>query len=138
MFNSEIIPMGEAATTQEEASEPHSDAPLSVAQGRREERYCKLSAIKRTYAVVEATAISLAKLDTDEATTQLEELLNYLQLAAGVAQFSSSVTLAVRPELAQTGGKPQLTKIPLYRVIDPYGNMSYQSGRPANAGLPFF
>ncbi|KAK5981881.1 hypothetical protein GCK32_007917 [Trichostrongylus colubriformis] len=39
----------------------------SEAQRRREERYHKLSAIKSTYAVVEATATSLAKVDTEEA-----------------------------------------------------------------------
>ncbi|KAK6013719.1 hypothetical protein OSTOST_20940 [Ostertagia ostertagi] len=96
-------------------SEPHLDEPTISAQERREARYHKLSAIKSTYAVVEATATSLARLDTDEAMEQLEEILCHMQLAAGVAQPPSSSTLAVRPELAQTGGKPQLTKIQLYQ-----------------------
>ncbi|KAK6032115.1 hypothetical protein OSTOST_01712, partial [Ostertagia ostertagi] len=75
----------------------------------------KLSAIKSAYAVLEATATSLAKHDTDEAMEQLEEILCYIQLAAGVAQSSSSGTVAVRPELAQAGGKPQLAKIQLHQ-----------------------
>ncbi|KAK5974864.1 MULE domain-containing protein [Trichostrongylus colubriformis] len=93
-------------------SQLESGAPTSPQQ-RREERYHKLSAIKSTYAVVEATATSLAKVDTDEAMQQLEEILAHLQLAAGVAQPPSS--LAVRLELAQSGAKPQLSKIPLYQ-----------------------
>ncbi|KAK5966562.1 MULE domain-containing protein [Trichostrongylus colubriformis] len=92
---------------------PEFGAQTSEAQRRREERYHKLSAIKSTYAVVEATATSLAKVDTEEAMQQLEEILAHLQLAAGVAEPPSS--LAVRPELAQSGGKPQLSKIPLYQ-----------------------
>ncbi|KAK6057522.1 hypothetical protein COOONC_04961 [Cooperia oncophora] len=93
--------------------EADSDAPITVAQERREARYQKLSAIKSTYAVVEAAATSLAKVDTDEAMEQLEEILCYLQLAAGIAQPPSSSSLAVLPELAQIGGKPQLTKAKL-------------------------
>lgn len=84
-------------------------------QEHREARYQTLHAIKSTYAVVEAAATSLAKSNTEEAKTKLEEILAHLQLAAGVVEPYSSTALAPRPEMAKIGGKPQIAKIQLHR-----------------------
>ncbi|KAK6021925.1 hypothetical protein OSTOST_12392 [Ostertagia ostertagi] len=113
------LPVETAVMASEEAMFCHpeldSEAPSTAEQERREARYNKLSSIKSVYAVVQASATSLAKTDTDEAMQQLEKILGYMELAAEVAQTSSSSALAVRPKLAGVGGKPQLTKVELYQ-----------------------
>ncbi|KAK6017701.1 hypothetical protein OSTOST_16774, partial [Ostertagia ostertagi] len=113
------LPVETAVMASEEAMFCHPEldleAPSTAEQERREARYNKLSSIKSVYAVVQASATSLAKTDTDEAMQQLEKILGYMELAAEVAQTSSSSALAVRPKLAGVGGKPQLTKVELYQ-----------------------
>ncbi|VDP50713.1 unnamed protein product [Heligmosomoides polygyrus] len=66
--------------------------------------YCECN--PETYAVINSGVTALAKVDTEEAMQKLEEVLAYLELAAGVVQSSTGHGLAPRPEMAETGGKP--------------------------------
>ncbi|KAK6047541.1 hypothetical protein COOONC_14956, partial [Cooperia oncophora] len=119
ILNPDRLPVETLATTSQvtvsSSSEVDLGEPITPAQERREARYQKLGAIRSAYAVIDGAATVLAKDDTDEAMQHLEEILCYMQLAAKVAQPSPSSSLAARPEMTQSGGKPQLTKMQLYQ-----------------------
>ncbi|KAK6021027.1 zinc finger, C2H2 type [Ostertagia ostertagi] len=82
-------------------------------QNRREQRYQKLNEIMSTYAAVEMSAKSLAKVDSDESMKKLEKILEHLKLAADVVRMPGPGDLAPRPELAKEGAKPHLQHIEL-------------------------
>lgn len=109
--------IGETSTAQEDGSCAYSSEVQSTAisgeEEHRQARYQTLNAIRDTYAVVEAAAKSLARMNTDEAKMKLDEILAHLQLAADVAQPYTSTSYAPRPEMTQIGGKPKIAKIPL-------------------------
>nr|CDJ82349.1 Protein Y54G2A.20 [Haemonchus contortus] len=111
----EGLPPTERAIPTVPTLEPLIDMSAAPAQERREARNHLFNAIKSTYAVVEANASSLTKLDTDEAMDHLKKILHHIQLAAEIGPPFPSSTLAVRPELAQIGGKPELSRIPLHQ-----------------------
>ncbi|VDP30576.1 unnamed protein product [Heligmosomoides polygyrus] len=71
--------------------------------------------IKMT-AIIEARAVSMAKVDSSEAETILEDAVNQLQVVAKTLGESQTEQLIPRPEMARVGAKPHISCVPLYQV----------------------
>ncbi|VDP15245.1 unnamed protein product [Heligmosomoides polygyrus] len=89
---------------------------VTEAQIRQDERWQKLSIIKRVYATIEANATARAKCDTDEAVAKLDLAIKYLNMAATALHLPQTNSLAARPEMQCSGTKPKLSKLPIYQV----------------------
>lgn len=67
-------------------------------------------------AIIEARAVSMAKVDSSEAETILEDAVNQLQVVAKTLGESQTEQLIPRPEMARVGAKPHISCVPLYQV----------------------
>ncbi|VDL77847.1 unnamed protein product [Nippostrongylus brasiliensis] len=66
-----------------------------------------------TCAIIETKATSLAKVDTDEAVSELKEALAHLQLAVEAMHGPETASPVARPEMMGIEAKPKLSKVPL-------------------------
>ncbi|VDP16458.1 unnamed protein product [Heligmosomoides polygyrus] len=89
---------------------------VTEAQIRQDERWQKLSIIKRVYATMEANATARANCDTDEAVAKLDLAIKYLNMAATALHLPQANSLAARPEMECFGTKPKLSKLLIYQV----------------------
>lgn len=93
------------------------ETSINEAHGRLEIRYQKLHSIKRMTAIIEARAVSMAKVDSSEAETILEDAVNQLQVVAKTLGGSQTEQLIPRPEMARVGAKPHISCVPLYQRV---------------------